>query len=433
MSRASLRPLSLFALALGAVLLAPGCAVDSGDGADQTEDPLLRKTAETSRWSYRGPMPELESSRLVVSLEGHTVRVSGLLPVGHTAPLPFYAITEPDPERAGRTLVHVAYPIATVDPNGRTEEGLPTRNPEPGDYDMCGGDTFHASNRIGAFGGFPFLQYVCRHRDSDGRVRDGIAFHGPITSKAIEGTPYWYLLRGPVSHACNRMLGEHVLEMAHLIGFDRGVRRTPVKVLAGFDTFRGRRVDVDHPSTRWTRPAASDAFVFPIWQAVQTRADGTTELAFPQWACETSRCAGMPPNAGDPETGGLPRGRVECPTGYHLEAVGRGSLCVSDDGTNAWGPYTRAMVERCVAAGGGRVCETDRWAAGFAKQIRGDGACPLGARFDAVTGYCAEGESAFGPFPSDVIDRCVRAGGGEATCRSSRWNRFFLARLLGRL
>jgi hypothetical protein len=418
----------LFALALAAT----GCSVATDDVA-QGEDPLLRKTASTSSWSYRGPVPTLDAPRLTVSLAGHTVHVAGLLPRGHTAPLPFHAITEPDPAGSGRTMVHLVYPIATVAEGGRTEEGLPTRNPEPNDYVVCGGDNFHASNRIGEFGGFPFIEYVCNHRDADGRVRGGIAFHGPITSRTMEGSSYWYLKRGPVSHACNRMLGEHVLELAHAIGFDRGARRTPVKVIADFDTFRGKKIDVDHPATGWTRPPASESFVFPMWQAVKTRDDGTTALEFPQWACETSRCASMPPNAADPETGGLPRGEIACPADYHPEAVGRGVMCIGDDGANAWGPYTQAMVAGCRGGGGGRVCDSDRWAASFAKRLRGDGACPVGARFDAVTGYCAEGESAFGPFPADVVARCVRSGGGETTCRSARWNRFFLARLLGRL
>lgn len=136
---------------------------------------------------------------------------------------------------------------------------------------MCGGDDFHATNSIGAFGGFPFIEYVCGHRDADGRVRSGIAFHGPITS--------------------------------HVIGFDRGARGTPVTVVAGYDSLLGKIIDVDYPSSGRTRPSASESVVFPIWQAVKRRGDGSTALDFPQWACETSRCAGMPANARDPFTG----------------------------------------------------------------------------------------------------------------------------------
>ena len=283
-----------------------GCAAattaDPAEGTvDSSEDDLLKKTGPTSSWSYRGLMPALESPKLTVSLEGHTVHVAGLLPASFHGRLPFYAKTE---AVGTRTRVHLAYPIATVDPSGHLpDSSTATRNPEPFAYSVCGGDNFHATNSTGAFGGFPFIEYICGHKDADGRVRSGIAFHGPITSTNVSGTPYWSLLRGPVSHACNRMLGEHVLELAHVIGFDRGVRGTPVTVIAGFDQLQGKNVDVDYPATGWTRPAAQTSVVFPIWQAIKQRADGSSQLDFPQWACETSRCASMPANARDPYTG----------------------------------------------------------------------------------------------------------------------------------
>ncbi len=283
-----------------AITVAAGTGCSQAPSAATEEDPILRKTGTTSNWSYKGLMPELESPKLTVSLSGHTVHVTGLLPASFSAQgLPYYARTEPS---GGRTLVHLAYPIATVDPNGTLESGLNTRNPEPFSYQVCGGDNFKASNRIGNFGGFPFIEYVCDHEDADGRVRGGIAFHGPITSSEAEGSEYWFLKRGPVSHACNRMLGEHVLELAHVIGFDRnsGVN-PPVKVIKEFDTFQGKTLDVDYPSTNWTRP--SGAYVFPIWQAVMKRSDGSIGLQFPRWACETSRCASMPANAYDSKTG----------------------------------------------------------------------------------------------------------------------------------
>jgi hypothetical protein len=292
-------------LALSITVGSLGCAADTTDAPDdedveQSEDELLKKTGETSNWSYRGLMPALESPEMTVSLKGHTVHVAGLLPASFTGRLPFYARTE---AVNGRTRVHLVYPIATVDATSRLPNGVRARNPEPFEYKVCGGDNFHASNTVGAFGGFPFIEYVCRHTDSDGRVRGGIAFHGPITSRTISGTKYWSLTRGPVSHACNRMLGEHVLELAHVIGFNRGKRGTPVKVIAGFDQLNGKIVDVDYAASGWTRPSASQAVVFPIWQAVKQRADGTSALDFPQWACETSRCASMPANTRDAYTG----------------------------------------------------------------------------------------------------------------------------------
>ena len=295
--------LKLALVTVATMFLAVGCAADAtddGGAVDHSEDELLQKTAATSNWSYRGLMPALEAPQLTVSLKGHTVHVAGLLPAGFQGRLPFYAKTE---TVGGRTKVHVVYPIATVDLSARLPDGGPTRNPEPFDYQVCGGENFHASNDIGSFGGFPFIEYVCNHTDRDGRNRGGIAFHGPITATQVSGTSYWSLKRGPVSHACNRMLGEHVLELAHIIGFDGGARNTPVKVIAAFDKFQGKIVDVDYAATGWTRAAAADAVVFPIWQAVKLRADGTIANDFPQWACETSRCASMPPNARDPFTG----------------------------------------------------------------------------------------------------------------------------------
>jgi hypothetical protein len=298
---------SMRALCAVTVLLSltGGCAVEAREGADDQGagvDPLLRKTSETAKWSYRGIMPKLEAPKLTVSLTGHTVHVAGLLPQSFTGSLPYYVKSETTAE--GRTLVHLAYPIATVGEGGVTESGLPTRNPEPFTYNVCGGENYHPSNTIGAFGGFPFIEYVCSHRDFDGRVRGGIAFHGPITSMDKDGTSYWFLKRGPVSHACNRMLGEHVLELARLIGFDRNSDVSPpVKVIKGFDMLNGKKIDVDYPSTGWTRPSASESVVFPIWQAVKLRGDGTTELQFPQWACDSTRCASMPANKYNATTG----------------------------------------------------------------------------------------------------------------------------------
>lgn len=298
MATKALPVLLLVASALG--LSSVGCTVHEDDVAGSQGDDLLKKTGPTSSWSYQGLLPRLDAPQMVVSLTGHTLHVTGLVPQGGPDRLPFYAKTEPDGDR---TRVHLVYPIATVDPNGVLDDGTHTRNPEPFDYSVCGGDNFHATNEFGAFGGFPFIEYVCWHRDADGRVRGGIAMHGPITGRNADGATYWSLMRGPVSHACNRMLGEHVLEVAHVIGFDKGARGIPVKVIAGFDYLGDKILDVDYPATNWKRPNPDDATIFPIWQAVKIGPDGSTQLDFPQWACETSRCPSMPANARDPYTG----------------------------------------------------------------------------------------------------------------------------------
>ena len=56
------------------------------------------------------------------------------------------------------------------------------------------------------FGGFPFLGYAPRE--------NGFAMHGPINRTNEE----WFLKRGQVSHGCNRMAGEHVVELSVLAG-----------------------------------------------------------------------------------------------------------------------------------------------------------------------------------------------------------------------
>lgn len=299
MSRVAVAPLLLAASVLS---LAAACDATQSDdlATDSQDDDLLKQTGPTSTWSYRGLLPRLDAPAMTVSLKGHTVHVTGLLPLNGPERLPFYARTEPD---GARTRVHLVYPIATVDSSSLLKDGVTrARNPEPFQYRVCGGDNFHETNEFGNFGGFPFIEYVCWHRDADGRVRGGIAMHGPITSRSVDGASYWSLMRGPVSHACNRMLGEHVLEVAHVIGFDVGARGTPVKVIADFDRLADKVIDVDYPATGWQRPNPDAAVIFPIWQAVKV-VNGRTALDFPQWACETSRCPMMPPNARDPYTG----------------------------------------------------------------------------------------------------------------------------------
>ena len=121
---------------------------------------------------------------------------------------------------------------------------------------------------------------------------------------------------------------------------------------------------------------------------------------------------------------------IGCPDGYTLKTIGveGGRMC--SDGTNAWGPFTSAMVADCERFGGGPSCKSDRWSERMALNLRGVGICPKGASFDDSTSYCAEGINAFGPFPKALVDKCIAAGGGDQTCRSARWNLNFLRNLL---
>lgn len=421
-----------------ALVGAAGCApveADVPEGADADGEEVLRRTRDTANWSYQGPMPTLDSPRVVVSLAGHTVRVTGLLPTSFTGTLPYHAITEPDPAGTGRTQVTLVYPIATGNPNSTTESGLTVRNPEPNDYRVCRGTLSAPTTDRAAFGGFPFIEYVCGHRDRDGRLRSGIAFHGPISSRTIEGGVYWDLYRGPVSHACNRMLGEHVLEFAKVIGFTGGRTGTPVTVIAGYDTWHGAPVDVDYPvyNNSFRRPPASQSVIFPAWQAVRRLANGALRVEFPRWACETTRCPSMPENRLDPVTGGRTPAPLACPTGASLTAVGTagGSACASS--TQYVGPITAAMRAACEAEGTSRTtCAGERLPLAQGLRLRGTGVCPAGARFDALTSYCLEGNDALGPFPSAVQSQCTALGHSATVCRAPRMHRDVLMAALRR-
>ena len=138
-------------------------------------------------------------------------------------------------------------------------------------------------------------------------------------------------------------------------------------------------------------------------------------------------------NAG---SGAVTLGAIRCPSGYTALSVGTegGKVCgdgaTLDSAQNILGPFTQAMVAKCASWGGGEPCRANRWGKAMALSARGTGACPAGATWDAETTYCAEGDSAFGPFPAPLVAKCNAAGGGAATCDSARWNRGFLAGLL---
>lgn len=406
-----------------------GAAPTSDESWGVSESELLRKTSDTGTWRYQGPMPRLDEARITVSLAGHTARVTGLVPLGFTGSLPFHAIREADSVQPTRTRVTLVYPIATANPSARTDDGLPVRNVEPGTYATCGGTMSAASTEKAAFGGFPFIEYACAHREADGRLRTGIAFHGPITSAAREAGLYWSLLRGPVSHGCNRMLGEHVLELAHLIGFDAGATSTPVTVVAGFDAWHGRSVDVDYPAVGFARPEPARTFVFPTWQAVANRSDGSLSIEFPRWACESTRCDTMPPQRLDERTGGIVPLAIRCLPGFASTTLPGTTTSVCASATDLQGPFTRAAVAQCTSLKLGAFCNGSSWPRSFGLAARGADLCPRSTFFDALTGACIDGQDALGPFPRDLVERCVRTNTSRATCEGARWNRWVLADL----
>lgn len=125
-------------------------------------------------------------------------------------------------------------------------------------------------------------------------------------------------------------------------------------------------------------------------------------------ACETARWAkGMVPNRPD----------VWCPEGTDYDYDFR--MCISQ--SEAVGPFTKAMIDKCVQYGGGQgACGGERWALEFARGIRGSGTCPPGASMDSSRGYCREGTDLFGPFTPSLVSRCKSGGGGDA-CETMRW------------
>jgi hypothetical protein len=260
------------------------------EDVDQLEDPLAKSS--TSHWFYDGPLPMLESARVTVALEGHTARVSGLVPAGITlSTLPPHVRVTDD---GGRTRLDAVYPIATARA-GKSDA-------RPGNYRFGNvmpyrpdgiAVTSQEGSHMVTWGGFPFLRY-----------NSGIALHGPITATDNAGSPdmaTWYLQRGDVSGGCNRMMGEHVVELAHLSGismrkvYAKNAQVSPagaarVTVITGYDSFGGNYVDVDYPTdahvspSTVTRPAkvygADRVTMFGSWVASEAPFDLPTSF---QW------------------------------------------------------------------------------------------------------------------------------------------------------
>jgi len=228
------------------------CAVDSGSaevrGESSEEDDLVARADE--HWFYTGPLPALKDAKVIVSLEGNTAHVVGYLPAG-TAALPPLPHVKTRVEN-GRTRLDIVYPIATAAP--------PKTNSRPGTYSFYGAKPYrpdgiaytvsHGDHFV-PWGGFPFLGYD-----------NGIAFHGPITTqngKGPEGLSVWFLKRGDVSAGCNRMMGEHVTELAHVLGINMrkvwtanqmyaSPTTATTQVIAGYDTLDAKFIDVDYPT-----------------------------------------------------------------------------------------------------------------------------------------------------------------------------------------
>ena len=265
------RALLLLLPILSASLAFAGCASETpAEDGDQSEDALEHGTNK-DRWLYNGVLPHLDHPSIVVAQTSHTVRITGSLPSTYDkSKLPFYAQSL---DKDGK--LSVVYPIATGSAVNHQPSTYVTERVYP-----------RRSDSSAPWGGFPFISYVDQDPKDDlkGSPFQGIAFHGPIT--AADGE--WKLIRGPVSHGCNRMQGEHVVELAHLIGVDMTTRvwggedilktfKVPVTVIRGVpDTWNGQSVDVDYPALASVKRPTTNVAMFKSWKSTD----------FPTWVCK---------------------------------------------------------------------------------------------------------------------------------------------------
>ncbi|WP_269533222.1 serine hydrolase [Chitinimonas sp. BJYL2] len=127
-----------------------------------------------------------------------------------------------------------------------------------------------------------------------------------------------------------------------------------------------------------------------------------------------------------------------CPDGASFDSA----LGFCADGTNAYGPFTKAMTDNCVKYGGGPACTNvnnypvgsvqlslQRWSVSFTRNLRGTGTCPTGAATSSyVDGLCAETingvSNVYAGFAPALVSKCQLLNGGNA-CLSTRWNSNF--------
>ncbi|MBK6516257.1 MAG: hypothetical protein IPM79_02550 [Polyangiaceae bacterium] len=370
--RALLAGLLATTAALGAC--APGGAVDGDDEGASSEESFLKNAEKTGsksqKWIYEGWVPALEQTSMFVSLKGHTARVSGLLPKGFDGELPFYVKTSPAAE--GRTLATIVYPVATgaVDPaTGQAPAG-------PGSYSYLTAVPYTSTNDKADWGGFPFMKY---HQSR------GLAFHGPISSKrnAETGDWEWVLLRGPVSHGCNRMAGEHVVELAHVLGLDMSephavgeVKKlqTPVVVSHEWDVFEGKNVDVFYPALASVQRPKTNVAMFRTWDSrnlPQVVCSFDESLPLDGQHCANRGLVKQDLSTGDlleaPETAKLPWIGTECSSDADcaFEADGEKGSCQLSGATGFCTVSCEGYCED-LAGHAGTFC---------AKTLEGDGTC----------------------------------------------------------
>jgi hypothetical protein len=100
----------------------------------------------------------------------------------------------------------IEWPINTVMIIYPVSIAAPGFNTAAGNWRIESKNVSRPNDQMGDFGKFPFLRYTYQ----------GHAFHGPTTGD--RESDVWALSRGRVSHGCNRMEGEHIVELSALLG-----------------------------------------------------------------------------------------------------------------------------------------------------------------------------------------------------------------------
>ncbi len=129
---------------LALICCLPACQTDDQAPVDSMEDDL--KAGGNPKWIYNGPLPALQNVAIVVSLKGHTARVTGDLPASFTGKLPCFAKAE---LVGGKQRLTVVYPVAT---------GAVASSNGPGAYGTVFGVAYVPNTDKVAWGGFPYKQ-----------------------------------------------------------------------------------------------------------------------------------------------------------------------------------------------------------------------------------------------------------------------------------
>lgn len=125
-----------------------------------------------------------------------------------------------------------------------------------------------------------------------------------------------------------------------------------------------------------------------------------------------------------------------CPDSMSYDSTSK--LC--SDSADAAGPFTKQMTDLCVKYGAGSSCtassnfrvngvevSAQRWNKSFARNLRGNGICPVGSSAAAIyDNFCLETISSsvknlYGNFSPALTNKCVALNGGLA-CLTNRWS-----------